>query len=134
MSVAYYVVLNTEGEVDFETFVNGKSLGRHGACLEGIAKSLGLRPLMDYFSMDPDELEGYLDPDMEDSDLPPPPPEEWFDAQEGLATVVGLIAHLEGEGRDTPHASALLSDLYEFKRVLGEATKAGLQWHLAVDS
>lgn len=134
MSVALYIVLCSEGELDFESFVNGKTLGRHGDCLEGIAKSLGLRPLMEFFSIDPGELEGMLDPDVAAGDLPPPPAEEWFDARDGLTTVTGLIAHLKGEGRDTPHASGLLSDLHEFKSLLSEAAKAGLQWHLSVDA
>ena len=131
MSVAFYIVLKSAAELSFDTSVNGKVLATQGDPLEEVAQELGLRPLGSFFSADPAALEELLELA---GDAPELPPEEWFEAQAGLATVQGLMDHLAGAGRELPHAAELRSDLSDFKRVLEQAQEAGLQWHLAVDA
>ncbi len=106
MSVALFIV--TERPVEgLETFVDGKALahcrpagakGRGGRQssrhLETLAREAGARPLMEFFSISPDEARALLD--FEGGTVPGInlPPEQWFSPVEGLATVRGLLAHL----------------------------------------
>ena len=40
----------------FDTFVNGRSLARHEDALEKLALSLGVRPLIEFFSADENSM------------------------------------------------------------------------------
>jgi hypothetical protein len=61
------------------------------------------------------------------------PPPQWYFADDGLATVLALVAELQGDplqlGTEGPQ---VLSELEEYARVLERTVQAGLRWHLAV--
>jgi hypothetical protein len=42
----------------FDHFVNGKALARAGELLDAMAKKIGTKPLMDFWSAAPEELNG----------------------------------------------------------------------------
>jgi hypothetical protein len=145
MGVAYFIV--PERPVDgVETVVDGKALahcrpqgverakGRNvGKHFETLARDAGVRPLMEFFSVAPEDVISLLS---ETGDEPPPddlPPEAWFSATEGLRTVRGLIAHLEAVSDAAADQDRLLSDLREFERVLDQLEAADVRWHLAID-
>jgi hypothetical protein len=130
-----------------DTFVDGKALTRcrpYGAKqrlgrqadrhLDALAQQAGVRPLMEFFSASADELMAWLD---ESGKEPPPggfPPTQWFSAADGLATVRGLIAHLEANPEAAEEVDQLLSDLRQFEEVLQGLDTAGVRWHLSVDT
>jgi hypothetical protein len=133
MSTALFIV--PEREVPgLDVFVNGKALGhckpRH---LERLAKQAGVRPLMGFFSQDPEEAAAFC----EDAGAEPPeggfPAEEWFPAEEGLTTVRGLLTSLRAHPAEVPNSSGLIEDLERFESVLGGLASEGVGWHLAVD-
>jgi len=149
MGVEY--TIRAEREIDgLDLYVNGKALA-HCEDLGPIAERAGVRPLLSFFSQDPDEARAFR----EENDIPPPPegypPIRWFDAADGLATVRSLIVQLEAdpsivtgapaEGDDAdasykpwaPDADELISDLHEFEDVLDQLDDAGVRWHLSVD-
>ena len=133
MGVAFFIV--PEREVPgLETFVNGKALAR-AEDLARVAEAAGVRPLRDFFSEDPEAAWALLS----DEGSEPPAegfgPQEWFEAEEGLATVRGLIAHLEADRATAAEgeASAIVEDLREFDRVLGGLAAESVRWHLAVE-
>jgi hypothetical protein len=145
MGVALFIVPENEVE-DVDTFVNGKVLAHcHPAGvdehldssaeshLDALAREAGVRPLMEFFSQDPEEALAAL----EEFDAEPPPgglsPEEWFPASEGLATVRGLLAHLAANPGAAANVDALIEDLRQFESVLSQLETAGVRWHLAVD-
>jgi hypothetical protein len=132
MSAALYVVLERPIE-GFDHFVNGKALARAGELLESLAKQIGTKPLMKFWSADPEELSEIA----EDlgvavkTNAKPLPPEQWFPAADGLVTVQGLRAAARAEKID--NLEKVIADLDEFERVLNKANEHGVGWHLAVD-
>lgn len=57
------------------------------------------------------------------------PPAEWFPAEEGLKTVDALL----GVVYRFPELRPAKEDLLGCQRVLREARKHGVRWHLAID-
>ena len=109
MGVAIFIVAEREVE-GLDLSVDGKALAR---CkyLEGLAREVGVRPLMEFFSMSDEEAASLLgndddDDDDEETDPETPatnlPPERWFEAEEGLMTVRGLLKRLEQGPVDLP--------------------------------
>jgi hypothetical protein len=62
-----------------------------------------------------------------------PHQEDWFTAEEGLATVRPLITYLRANPGAFRGTEAALSDLEDFAYVLEEADKRKVRWHLCVD-
>ena len=128
-----YIVVEGE-DPGFDIFVNGRMLARHEDALERLALSVGVRPLIEYFSADENSMsllieEGAGNPELIKR-LPPP---QWYFGSEGLETVDGLIDVL----RDEPHklgseGPMVLEELQEYATVLRKTELRGLRWHLAV--
>ena len=127
-----YIVVEGE-DPGFDIYVNGRALARQEAGIERLAHTLGVRPLLDFFSADVNSMallieEGAGNPELLHR-LPPP---QWFPAEAGLETVLGLIDALQYEPRRLGQESAaVLSELSEYERVLRKAAERGLRWHLA---
>ena len=132
MAASMYIVIEGE-DPGFDIYVNGRALARQEAALERLAHTLGVRPLLEFFSADENSMalliqEGAGNPELLDR-LPPP---QWFQPAEGLVTIRELILALQMEPRRIGTESAnVLSELVEYERVLCKAEKHGLRWHLA---
>ena len=129
MGAAYFIVL--ERAIDgLETGMDGKNLSRHIESLDATARELGVRPLSDYFSVDPVELAEFMEGeegepiDAGDGKLPPL---EQFSALEGLATVRALA------GQPAAWADDVAQDLRECERILSAAAQRGIGWHFELD-
>lgn len=128
-----YIVVEGE-DPGFDIFVNGRAIARHEDALEKLAISLGVRPLIDFFSADENSMsllieEGAGNPELMKR-LPPP---QWYFGCEGLATVAALVEAV----REEPHklgseGPQILEELEEYVRVLRKTDDRGLRWHLAV--
>jgi len=130
VGVALYIEFEQQ-PADFDPFVNGKTLSRAEPELAKLARQLGVRPLMAFFSMSGEEAEDFFAGEVPAGvELPSV---QWFEAGEGLQTVKALLRHLEQNPAVIKDASSVLHDLGEFERVLAEAEKRKLKWHLAVD-
>lgn len=134
MGAALFVVLNAQAP-EFDAHVNGKTVARHSPRLERLATELGVDPLEAFVSMDPAELADLVE-ELSEADAAGVlggAEARWHDPARGLASVRALIAHLEGAGSATPHATELAEDLRGFADVLGRAQQAGLAFHLQWD-
>jgi hypothetical protein len=131
VSVALYIAAEREVR-DLDTQVGGKALGRSNN-LDRLAARIGVRPLMDYFSMDPERAAAHFE-ELGEEPLTDIPEEAWFPAEDGLVTVRGLLRHLEANPTAIPAAAEIASELREFEGVLVGLAAAGVRWHLAVDS
>jgi hypothetical protein len=128
-----YIVVEGE-DPGFDIFVNGRALARHEDAVEKLAISLGVRPLIDFFSADENSMSLLIEEGAGNKDLikrlPPP---QWYFGAEGLATVDALLIALRREpfrlGSEGPQ---VLTELEEYARVLAKAEARGLRWHLAV--
>ena len=132
MSSALYIVLEREGPGIANT-VDGKILSRADQELDPLAKKLGVRPLMDFFGMDPDDVLGELggldgEPTTENS-----LEETWFSATDGLRTVRALLEHLGANPGAVSSPRELTEELAAFEEVLEAAEAKGIRWYLAVD-
>ena len=71
--------------------MDGKSLSQHMESLDESARQLGVRPLSEFFSTDPEQLAEFME-GVGVGDAAPPPLQQ-FTAQDGLATVRALASH-----------------------------------------
>jgi hypothetical protein len=134
VGAALYIALETMDPA-VENVLDGKALSRAEGELAGLARRLGVRPLMEFFSMSPEDFEAdvaQFNPFGSEA-RGPIHEEQWFSAQEGLVTVRALLGHLQAQPQAFPGAEAARSDLEDFAHVLEEAGKRGIRWHLSVD-
>ena len=126
MGAAYFIVLErTINGID--TGMDGKSLSRHVDVLDDAARELGVRPLSEFFSADPEQLAEFMEDEGVDAGDAEPPALQQFTAQDGLATVRALASHA------TARADGVAQDLRECDRILGAAAQHGVGWHFEVD-
>src|SRR5213596_3595860 len=125
MGAALYITLEKKIP-DVDTMIDGKMLSKAEKHLAKSAKRLSVRPLMDFFSTSADEAADLLGEDVAGIDIPAA---QWFSAEEGLRTVDALLA----EADTSDKLKVAKDDLLGCQRVLREAQKHGVRWHLAMD-
>ena len=126
MGAAYFIVL--ESKIDcLDTGMDGKSLSRHIDSLDEAARQLGVRPLPEFFSVDPKQATDFMEGEgMDVGDIKLLPLQQ-FTAEEGLVTVRALAAHSAAQ------ADGVAQDLRECERILNAAAQHGVGWHFEVD-
>jgi len=125
MGAALYIVLEKEMS-DLDTMIDGKALSQAEPELTRACQRLGVRPLMEFFSADAEDLSDFLGEGEGEVEVPA---EQWFSAQAGLKTIQALLGVVDA----SPEFASAKTDLQGFERVLKEAEKHGIRWHLAVD-
>ena len=80
------------------------------AHLEALAREAGVRPLLEFFSEDPES--------------------SWFTAEEGVATIRELLDYLSTHTEAAADVRQVLGDLRQFERVLKRLNDVGALWHL----
>lgn len=131
MSVALFIVAERKVR-GLPSEVNGKALGR-STHLDNLAERAKVRPLMDFFSEDPDEAAEMAEELGREVPSGGFPPVQWHPASEGLTSVRGMLGYLGAHPDAIPHAVAVADDLWEFEGVLAGLEKAKVRWHLSVD-
>lgn len=134
MGLAWYIAAEEE-VAGLETFFNGKSIAHADeARLEALCEQLRVRPMMDFFSVDPDETEALLQAYLDSGDEPlETPEEEWFAAEDGLLTVRALTTFLADNPAQLDRQSEILLELAEYQRILESLQRSNVRWHLAID-
>jgi hypothetical protein len=133
MAASMYIVVEGE-DPGYNIFVNGRALARHEDAVERMALSLGVRPLIEFFSADESSMallieEGAGNPDL----LKKLPPPQWYRGEDGLPTIKALIEELEHDTTQLGTEGAIvLEELREYEVVLRKTAERGLRWHLAV--
>lgn len=126
MGAAYFIVL--ERKIDgHDTGMDGKCMSRHMEALDEAARELGVRPLSEFFSADPQELAEFMEGEGVDVGDASPLPLQQFTAQDGLATIRALVAH------PAARSDGVTEDLRECERILAAAAQHGVGWHFEVD-
>ena len=113
-----------------DIYVNGNFLSKNNDQLGRMAKQLGVRPLMDFFSISSEELSSLVEeysPKLTKKDHQ----ENWFTAEEGLQTVKTLLKNLASS--ELGQLDRIEAELQEFSKVLELAKANNLRWHLGVD-
>ncbi|MBV9865815.1 MAG: hypothetical protein JO316_10715 [Abitibacteriaceae bacterium] len=122
---AFLIVLNPRGVIN--ALVNGKALAGAEEVLDALATQLGVPPLMDFYSTNPDNLPEEV------AALVATFSEEWFEAGAGLTTIRALLSYLENHSLEGINTGAVMIDLMQFEQVLTKAAAQGVRWHLEVD-
>ena len=91
MGVAFCVVFKKDVPPHGKLGGDNMALAKGYEKLDAVAEKKGLRTLGSFLSQDPQELADMMDMDAAELGLPP---EEWFNASDGLAAVQALSAHL----------------------------------------
>ncbi len=125
MGSALYIALEQKIS-DLDPMIDGKMLSKTEKPLAKAAKRLGVRPLMEFFSTNADQAVALLGEDVAGIDIPAA---QWFSAGEGLKTVDALLVEVD----KSPDLRVAKEDLLGCQRVLREAQKQGVRWHLAID-
>jgi hypothetical protein len=133
MAASMYIVVEGE-DPGYNIYVNGRVLARYEGPVEKLALSLGVKPLLEFFSADENSMallieEGGGNPEL----LKRLPPPQWYSPEDGLDTVTALVEALKADphqlGSEGPE---LLRELEEYETVLRKTAERGMRWHLAV--
>lgn len=127
MGSAYYIVLE-HPIAGLDTSMDGKSLAKAVDDLDWTAKQIGVKPLSEFVSVDPDVAREFLED--ETSGLPEL---QHFSAVEGLKSVQALIREIQAWPSGARKTEGVLSDLRECERILNAAAGKGVRWHIEVD-
>ena len=126
MGAAYFIVL--ERKIDgLDTMMNGKSISRNIESLDEAARQLGVRPLSEFLSVNPEQAAEFMEGEGMDAGEIELPPLQQFTAQEGLVTVNALMS------RTQVQIDGLLDDLRDCERILKVAEQHGVRWHFEID-
>jgi hypothetical protein len=132
MSAALYIVLE-DADPGFDTYVDGKALSNAETELHALANRLGVTPLMEFFSMDPEDMLAEAEAFNTGVTADEVPAEQWFPAEAGLKTVQALLGHLDANPEAIAATPSVANELAGFQEVLEQARERGIRWHLAVD-
>ena len=121
-----YIVVEGE-DPGFDIFVNGQALARHEDAVEKLAISLGVKPLIDFFSADENSMSLLIEEGAGNAELikrlPPP---QWYFGSEGLATIErldrGFVLRAAQAGHGRPAGAR------GTERVRARAAKDGRTW------
>jgi|GEM_PF-1894766 len=94
-----------------------------------LAERLGVTPLSRFFSRSPVEVAEYLSQQGLNPDEYDLPEEEWFSAEDGLATVRALLEALSAAPQLVPQGDKVIADLDDAERILALAALHGVRFH-----
>jgi hypothetical protein len=124
--MAYFIVL--EREVDgLDTGMDGKGLSHQIELLDDAARQAGVRPLSEYFSVDPAQAAEFMEGEGIDAGEIELPPLQQYSAEDGLATVRALLPLPVAMDKH------VAMDLRDCERILVAAAQHGVGWHFEVD-
>jgi hypothetical protein len=132
MGLALYVTLE-RGVPGLELLMGGKHLARAQPVLDGFAKRNGLTSLEAVYSCSPEEEADAMEFHGGNPAEFSIPPEQWFDAIDGLRTVRALLPFVRENPARFQDANGVLGDLEDMEQILAAAEKHGVRFHMAYD-
>jgi hypothetical protein len=132
MGTAYFIVLERPA-AGLDTSMDGKSLAREIEDLDWTAKEIGVRPLSEFVSVNPEMALEFLEGEgVSTSDIPLLELQQ-FSAEDGLKSVRMLLREIQAWVPGTKDTSGVLADLRECERILDAAARQGVRWHFELD-
>jgi len=132
MGTAYFIVLERP-IAGLDTSMDGKSLAKEVADLDWTAKEIGVRPLSEFVSVDPEMAREFLEGGGVSTSEIPLPDVQHFSPEEGLKSVQALFREIQAWPPGTKDTAEVLADLRECERILLGAANNGVRWHFEVD-
>ncbi len=116
-----------------DTMMNGKSLASAHDKLDSLAVTLKVRPISEFISASPSDVEEFLESEGIDKSEVPIPPLQQFSAEEGLETIQALRNYIVKNPDSVPESDDIVQDLQDCERILSVALTNGVKWHMEVD-
>lgn len=107
----------------------GKALARESDRLDAAARARRVAALTSMLSESQSALIEQLKADGFDPSKMRLPPEQWYTAAEGLASVRALAEHVTAKLNDFKQPNPILRDLKAAEALLAEADAAGVRFH-----
>lgn len=132
MAQATLITLEKDLGAAAETYAKGKTgkaLAREPDRLDLAARTKKVAPLTAMLSENPAALIAEMQAQGFDPAKMRVPPEQWFPAAEGLATVRALIEHVNANLNAFKQPNPILRDLKAMEALLAAAETAGVRFH-----
>jgi hypothetical protein len=131
MGLVFFVMVRPESPGFSGSLRYGKTLAGESLLVD-VAHQLGVHPLVEFFSTDPQLAALEMEEAVQEGAIPREalqqlPEEAWFSPEEGLSAARALLSYVQRDpGSGPPQTSAALSELIS---VLEDVQRRGLQWH-----
>jgi hypothetical protein len=132
MAAAFIITLEKElpeAQTAYAKAGNGKSLAREESKLDLAARTKKVPAITALLSESPAKLIAQMKAEGFDPSRMRLPPEQWFSAADGLATVRALIEYLNANFNTFKQPNPLLKDLKAVEALLVAADSAGVRFH-----
>lgn len=132
MAQAILVTLEKDVPAAGEAYTNGKTgkaLARESDRIDTAARTRRVTPPTSLLSENPAALVAEMEAQGFDPKKMRIPPEQWFPAADGLATVRALIEHVTANLNDFKQPNPILRDLRAVEALLAAAEAAGVRFH-----
>jgi hypothetical protein len=132
MPLAFTITLEKELPAETAAYQKagpGKALAREADRLDTAARAKKVTPLTSLLSESPAALRAQLEADGFDPSKMRLPPEQFFPAADGLATVRGLIEHVGANLNNFKQPNPILRDLRAAEVLLAAAQAADVRFH-----
>jgi hypothetical protein len=107
----------------------GKALARESDRIDTAARTKKVSQITSLLSENPAALMAEMEAQGFDPKKMRIPPEQWFPAADGLATVRGLIEHVSANLNNFKQPNPILRDLRAAEALLAAADAAGVRFH-----
>ena len=132
MALAFVITLEREIPEASEAYrksSSGKALAREVSRLDLAARTKKVTAIESFLSENPEKLREQLRADGFDPEKMRLPPEQWFPAADGLATVRALTEQVSAKLNDFKQPNPILRDLKAAEALLTAAQTAGVRFH-----
>src|SRR3954447_16352000 len=132
MAQAILVTLERDVPAASEAYAKakaGKALARESDRIDTAARTKKVAQITSMLSENPAALMAEMEAQGFDPTKMRIPPEQWFPAADGLATVRGLIEHVSANLNNFKQPNPILRDLRAAEALLAAAEAAGVRFH-----
>jgi hypothetical protein len=131
MAGGWYVLLERDVPGLDISADGGKSLLYFHRQIDDLSARLQLPPISGFFRPDRAGVLAYLQEQGVEPDPDALPDEDWFEPEDGLDTVRGLLDQLRADPTSAPSGEKLIGELEEIERILGAAEREGVRFRLS---
>jgi hypothetical protein len=116
---------------DADLSAHAPAMVEHEELLADIADELHVPPLMHFFHKSAEDMEEFVEDEVEGQDDAEDAQELWFDAEEGRNSIDSLLHHFDDHPAETP--DGVTDELRAFDKILEQAEEHQVRWHFEMD-
>ncbi len=116
---------------DLDLGAHAPALVEHEELLADIADELHVPPLMHFFHKSAEDLDDFVEDEVEGQEETDDGEELWFEAEEGRNSIDSLLHHFEDHPEEAPEGVG--DELRAFDKILEQAEEHDVRWHFEMD-